>query len=324
MVFWKTYPIQNIIKKSFNNKSFTDLSFERPNIQSPTGYAYEVLNEQNKKVLTEIHQFLKTHFGSPPNTPVLDIPVDKLLNEKDIILYLSDKTGQIAGCIRYHYLGQFISDNNQEIYCEDCFCIHPEWRKKGVGDYLLTQLHIYVNKNNIPYSMFLKEGRPLSIINPPFYSGVYVYKKLEPTNAFNIINLSIENAYKLIDIYLAFNKMFVIRNSNSQNQIWKLYRKDYYSILVCFQDTYQRFEENNKQQKIGWITALFESPNIPDSIRESILNELADSMHKEFDYIWSNNFSNNISDWKVDGPFHWYLYQWTTNISIKKNYCILN
>jgi hypothetical protein len=322
MVFWKTYPIQNIIKKTFNNTAFTDLSFERPDTSSPTGYKYEVLNEQNEKVLIEIQQFIKTHFGSPPNTPVLDIPVDNLLSNKDIILYVRNNNSQIVGCIRYHYLGKFVSDNNQEIYCEDCFCIHPTWRKKGVGDYLLTQLHIYVNKNNIPYSMFLKEGAQLSIMNPPFYSDVYVYKKLEPNSTSNIINVSIDKAYKLMDTYLAFNKMFVIRNSNSQNQIWKLYRKDYYNILVCFQDTYQRFEENNKQQKIGWITALFESPNIPDLIRTNALNQLADSMHKEFDYIWSNK--DCISKWKVDGPFHWYLYQWTTNISIKKNYCILN
>jgi GNAT superfamily N-acetyltransferase len=168
MVFWKTYP-KNIIKKAFNNATFTDLSFERPDIQTPTGYNYEILNKPHTKILTEIQKFIKTHFGSPPNTPVLDIPADKLLNEKDIILYVRDKTGHIAGCIRYHYLGQFISDKGQEIYCEDCFCIHPKWRKKGVGDYLLTQLHIYVNKNNIPYSMFLKEGAQLSIINPPFY-----------------------------------------------------------------------------------------------------------------------------------------------------------
>jgi GNAT superfamily N-acetyltransferase len=328
MVFWKTYPIQNIIKRLQNRDIFTDLQFERDSIKSPTGCKFEILNISDSNSLQEIQSFIKTHFGSPPTTPILDIPVDTLLGEKDIILYVRDKTGIIAGCVRYHYLGNFISSNDEDIYCEDCFCIHPNWRKKGVGDYLLTQLHIYVNKNNIPYSMFLKEGPPLSISNIPFYSGLYVYKKVEPTTQSNkIINLSIPSAYKLIDIFRQFNNTFIIRNEKSNNQVWKLYKKDIHSILVCFQDTYQHIEENNKKQKIGWATAWFESSELPDNIREEASNILANSMYKKFDYIWMNKvWVNNYgkgTNWKIDGPFHWYLYQWTSSISIKKNYCIL-
>lgn len=320
MVFWKTYPIKNIIKRIQNKDRFTELIFERENINSPTGYNYEVVKSIDYKILKEIQIFIKTNFGSPPNTPVLDIPINILLNDNDIILYVRDKTGIIAGCIRYHYLGEFI----QEIYCEDCFCIHPNWRKKGVGDYLLTQLHMYVNKNNIPYSMFLKEGTPLTMINIPFYSGIYVYKKVEQSiNPKNIINLSIESAYKLIDIFKELDdNLFIIRNNKSKNQIWKLYKNNTYIVLACFQNTYQTFEEE-KKQKIGWITAWFESPNMTDNIREEASNILADSMYNEFDYIWSNKLFTSGNKWKVDGPFHWYLYQWTTNISIKRNYCIL-
>jgi hypothetical protein len=324
MVFWKTYPIKNIVKRIQNKDVFIDLEFEKESIESPTGYKYKLLNKLDFNLILEIKLFIKTHFGS---YPILDIPTDKLVNEKDIILYVRDKTGIIAGCIRYHYLGQFVSSNNEEIYCEDCFCIHPNWRKKGVGDYLLTQLHIYVNKNNIPYSIFLKEGPPLSMINIPFYSGLYVYKKLEPAiQPKNIINISIKSAYKLMDIFKEFNNMFIIRNEKSNNQIWKLYKKDKHYILVCFQDTYQIFEEN-KNQKIGWVTAWFESPNLPDNIREEASNILADSMYKEFEYmwmnkVWVNNYGKGVN-WKIDGPFHWYLYQWTTCISINKNYCIL-
>lgn len=325
MVFWKTYPIKNIIKRIKNTNTFIELEFERENIESPTGYKYEILDRLDYKILKELQVYIKTYFGS---YPILDIPIDKILGEKDIVLYVRDNTGIIAGCIRYHYLGQFLSSNNEDIYCEDCFCIHPKWRKKGVGDYLLTQLHIYVNKNNIPYSMFLKEGPPLTMINIPFYSGLYVYKKLEKIQeSQHIVSLSIQSAYKLIDIFKEFNNLFIVRNEKSNNQVWKLYKKDKYNILVCFQDTYQIFEENTKQQKLGWVTAWFESPDLPDNIREEASNILADSMYKEFDYIWMNRlWVNNYgkgTNWKIDGPFHWYLYQWATNISIKTNYCIL-
>jgi hypothetical protein len=95
--------------------------------------------------------------------------------------------------------------------------------------------------------------------------------------------------------------------------------------MACFQDTYQIFEENGKQKKIGWITAWFESPNISNTFREEASTYLADSMYNIFDYIWANKKWTGISNsWKEDGPFNWYLYQWATSISPKKSYCIMN
>jgi hypothetical protein len=332
MVFWKNYPlIKNYFTKSYFTKSrFLDLLFERDTIQSPTGKNAIFINNSNTYRLNNIQLFIKTYFGSPSNTPILDIPIDKLLSEKDHILYVTDIDNNIVGCIRYHYIGNFISDRNQDIYCEDCFCIHPKWRKKGVGEYLLTTLHNYVNKKNIPYSIFLKEGSPLNIFNLPFYSSIYVYKNpIKPINTVNIINLSIEDAYKLVEIFRELNPdTFIILNKYSKNQIWKMYKKNNYFVLVCFQDTYQIIEDKNKKQKqkIGWITAWIESPNITDSISEDASNALVDSMYSNYDYIWINKewITKNQTNWNIDGPFHWYLYQWTTSISIKKNYCLLN
>jgi hypothetical protein len=231
-----------------------------------------------------------------------------------------------VGCIRYHYLGIFVTNNSQEIYCEDCFCIHPNWRKKGLGDYLLTKLHIFVNKNNIPYSMFLKEGPKLSIINEPFYSGLYVFRETKKSEIKNITSLTITQAYSLMDIFREFNRnLFVIRNNRSKNQHWKLYQKDTNKILVCFQDAYQRFDENGKIKKIGWITGWFESSNVTDNFREEASKELSDSMYELFNYIWANSkWVGKHSEWKIDGYFNWYLYQWTSNINIKSSYCILN
>ena len=303
MVFWKNVPI------CINNSNiFTDLQFKKENIPFP----FEAHVADNIVTIKEIKNFIKINFGGQ-HKPVLDIPEEKLYGEKDIILYV--KNINIIGCIRYHYIGIFV---DKEIYCVDCFCIHPLWRKRGVGDYLLTTLHIYCNRKNIPHSLFLKEGIHLPIIHEPFYSGLYVYRKTE-NRANHIISLTTKNAYKLIDIFCTFNPIFIIKNITA-DQSWKLYQNGIYKVLACIQDTYQYVDG----KKMGWITGWIESP-ITDEHREEALRQITDSMYGTFDYIWGNKkWAGNSKEWKLDGQFHWYLYQWTTSIRIDNSYCILN
>jgi GNAT superfamily N-acetyltransferase len=324
-MFWTSYPILNIIHANFNKDIFRELIFERENIRSPTGIEGEMIERSSNKI-KDVREFLIKYFGKPPQTPILDIPEDRLLGEKDYMLVVRDNEKNIVGCIRYHYLGIFVTGNNQDIYCEDCFCIHPKWQKKGIGDYLLTKLHIFVNKNNIPYSMFLKEGQKLSIINEPFYSGIYVFRKTKQLEIKNILSLTVIQAYTLMDIFREFNSnLFIIRNNKSINQHWKLYKKDRSKVLACFQDAYQRFEENGQIKKIGWCTGWIESPGITDKFRNEASRELCDSMCNEFNYIWMNKeWIGNSNEWKIDGPFNWYTYQWASCINIKNCYCILN
>jgi hypothetical protein len=326
MVFWTTYPLSNIIQAKFNKNIFKSQIFNKESIESPTGINVIIISKNHNEIfIPKIKEFIKNNFGSPPNTPILDIPENQLLGNKDHILFLKDTYNNIIGCIRYHYLGIFITSNNEEIYCEDCFTVKKDWRKKGVGDYLLTQLHIYVNKNNIPYSMFLKEGRNLTIIHSPVYTGLYVFRNLESYYSKNVLSLSIYHAYKIMDLFGELNRIFIIRNFKSTNQFWKLYKKDTYTVLVCFQDAYQSFKEKGEIKKICWATAWIESPNMIDKYREEASRELSALMYPEFDYVWMNKeWTGNDNTWKIDGFFHWYTYQWTTYLNINKSYCILN
>jgi len=325
-MFWKTYPIEVLTHINLGSEPFKSLVFDKEHIESPTCVEYAVINTFNELLLKEIRIFLINNFGKPPRTPTLDIPESELLGEKDHILYVRDIDKNLVGCIRYHYIGKFITSKNEPIYCVDCFCIHSRWRGKGVGDYLLTQLHNYVNKNKIHYSVFLKEGRQLSIVHTPHYSSSYVYRKLVQKESPSTQVLTNLEAYRLIDIFREFNnQLFVVRNLKTRNQIWKLYKNQGSKVLVCFQDTWQRFKEGGKLQKIGWITAWIETPNITDNIREEASLELADSMFGTYDYMWINKewINNGSTSWQTDGSFHWYLYQWATSISIKKSYCLL-
>ena len=333
MVFWNTYPLYNVIQSKFNREMFKSQIFYKEALLSPTGVESIIVRQgQNDRYVVNICDFLRANFGNPPKTPILDIPESKLLCMKDHILILKDIDKNIIGCIRYHYLGVFVTNENEEIYCVDCFCINKKWREKGVGDYLLTQLHIYVNKHNIPYSLFLKEGRNLSIVHNPLYTGTYVYRQLEATTLVeNVKVLTTTQAYRVMDLFreLSFG-MFIIRNILSTNQIWKLYTKDMYKVLVCFQNAYQRFEEDKKMKRIVWATAWIESPNMTDDIREEASKVLSDTMYPEFDYVWmnkewvGNTFLAKDSIWLTDGPFHWYSYQWTSCVTPKRSYCILN
>lgn len=129
MVFWKNYPFLKFIENFYNLNRFKDISFEKNELKSPTGIHAELIT-YHSPLKIYIRQFLKTYFGNPPSTPILDIPENELIQINDYILLLRDNQSNIIGCIRYHYMGQFISDKKQPIYIVDCFCIHPQWRKK--------------------------------------------------------------------------------------------------------------------------------------------------------------------------------------------------
>lgn len=331
--FWKTYPLSLIFESKLNNDVFLSQEFERSQPYLSSDYSYKIISGLqliNAEQITEIRQFIKTYFGSPPKTPILDIPEQYLLLPEDYIILIKHiESNNIVGCIRYHYLGQFITSNSEQMYCIDCFCIHPEFRKKGLGDFLLTKLHCLVNSNKMPFSLFLKEGPQLSIIHTPLYSSTYFYRKLTPISnpLKNIHSLSPQIATRLIHIFREFTpNLFVIINVNSHNQQWLLYKEGLKMILTCFQDTFQWFlDDNSKKNKILWCTGWFESPNITDDCREEAATQLSDYFSHKFQYVWINKVwcNSNSNIWKEDGAFHWYTYQWCSALKIQKSYCIM-
>jgi GNAT superfamily N-acetyltransferase len=287
MVFWKSH-----------TKSI---------LESPTGFPSEY-------DLT-VTDFLHAHFRIHP-----DVVYHPSFKEDDIILTVRD-TEKLVGCIRYRCI-----DIEKQIHLVDCFCIHPEWRGKGVGDYLLHDLHHRMKDK--PYAIFLKEGAPLPI--PSYYTSMYVYRHILKQTVSNVSDISISLAYQLMEIYGQFRPFFKIARPSS-NQQWRLYKNEHHNILACVQDTYQTLHE----KKMGWITAWIESPGITDTIREDASYQL--SQVNEFDMIWMDwnwitkyptkyptNDTKYPITWTIDGPFHWYTYQWTPELSIDRSYCFIH
>ena len=317
MVFWSSYPC--II--GWNRDQFRSEIITKPSIVSPTGRGAERLIS----IITakEIRSFLRSHFGDPPRTPLLDLSESELLHPMDHLFLVRDQSDQIAGTIRYHYIGEFITSD--KVYVVDAFCIHPKWRKRGVGDYLLTTLHRYANERGIPYAIFLKEGAPLSIFHRPMYTGWYRYRRLTKHVEHKcLIDLTIAQAYRIMDIYRSIRpNMMMIRNDQTPNQIWKWFRKDGDHILIGIQDTHQRIE-TDQIKYIGWITTWIESPLVTEERRAEAADAVADQLFPIFDYLWINEkWIGSSNMWKRDGAFHWYTYQWSTCVSLDVSYSMM-
>jgi len=303
---------------------------EKEQLPSPTGVD-AILVTSPTSVATEIREYLRNYFGNPPHTPVLDIPESQLLGPTDYIFLAREKGGRLVGTVRYRYVGELMNDSTTDsvpsIHRVDAFCIHPDWRKKGVGDYLLTELQRYATANGRPYAMFLKEGYYLPIMRNPIYSGHYVFRRLSTQQASpHVRTLSVEQSYRFLDIYhRIYPQVCIIRNKNGV-QHWRLYKKGYHMILACFQDTYQRIDKD----RMGWCTAWLESSVVTEEIREEAAIALTNTL-PSFDYVWmnkrwtgKNSLSNKNGVWTDDGTFHWYTYQWSTNCVMDISMCLLD
>jgi GNAT superfamily N-acetyltransferase len=276
---------------------------DRSQIESPTGTPAILMKDAQ-----EVQHFLLTYFRLHPDV-MFDIPVNELQCIKDTVLTIYHHT-TLVGCIRYHHI-------DADIRIVDCFCVHPEWRGKGVGDYLLHELHHMMH--HTPKAIFIKEGSPLPIIS--LYSSTYVYCEL--TNCKSspyVTTIPLQLAHKLMDIHQQFRPFFMLR-STTHNQTWKLYKRYGSHILCCVQNTYQRLCE----KKIGIIKAWIESPGITDAMRIEASYQLSDSMYPQFDMIWMDaQWINTYGDkWIQDGPFYWYTYQWKCPISVGRSYCFM-
>jgi hypothetical protein len=250
------------------------------------------------KSLTE---FLEQFFGSPPITlnPILD-------PSNEIILFVQEEN-QIVASIRYKYTGRF---DKEPIHVIDCFCIHPSKRKTGLATKLLAALHKYTNDRDLKYSLFLKEGRSLPY-QEPLYSSAYVFRRIVgPLKD----SLSPPKAERLVRAYRAFRpEMLWIYDVCNTNQRWFFWKEGLRFVLFCIQNARQTFRGGS----VGWITALIASEPVPWQPFESLVDGSG------YDWIWMDQVwvpEDTPVSWTQDGPFHWYAYQWSTNLPKNRFY----
>ena len=240
--------------------------------------------------IPELTTFLTTYFGDVHH-PVLK-PILRPSGQ-ELILYTKTTQG-IQASIRYKYAGTF---EGQPIYLIDCFCAKE--RKTGMASQLLAALH--VKTEQIPYSLFLKEGRPV-IGQTALYTSMYMYRKRRPTINF-CFPLNNREAYALVNAYRRIHKdLFWLVNADNPNQHWYLWKQGTLWSLACFQDSFQEKEG----ERIGWMTAFLGNTGAG-------IEALTDAC--PFPWIWADHqWITELEQWSLDGPFQWYNYRWTTSL----------
>lgn len=307
MVFWSSRSWWS--RCQWNPGRFRSSPLSPQSIPSPTGYPAERVTEPSQ--VSEVVRFLRAHFGSPPRTPLLDLSETTLLGPRDYLWMVRDTEG-IVGTLRYHFIGTMV----EPIYMVDSFCIHPRWRRKGVGDFLLNELHRYANQHRMPNALFLKEGQP---IHPfPLYTGVYVFRKVEAGPHPHLRALSSNEAERRMDHFQSvYPNVLLIRRPGLP---WYLYQQGEHWIMICIQDTYQRMPDG---ARIAWITGWIERPGTTDALRAAASEEALFSQFGKAAYLWTNRaWVGGSSAWTADGPFHWYTYQWNTSATMNPSYLI--
>lgn len=241
--------------------------------------------------IPSITTFLTTYFGDAHH-PVLKPVLTP--SSQELILYTRTPNKSIQATIRYKYAGTF---EGQSIYLIDCFCAKE--RKTGVASQLLAALH--VNTEQRPYALFLKEGRPIPG-QTALYSSYYLYRRRKPTIE-SCLSLNSEKAYALVNAYRRVHKdLCWLANVDNPNQHWRLWKRELFWSLACFQDSFQEKDG----ERIGWMTAFV--GNTADGV-EALVDACP------FPWIWADQCWITESDhWSLDGPFHWYTYRWTTSL----------
>jgi GNAT superfamily N-acetyltransferase len=331
-MFWCDYPWWNHLGRI---APFQSCLFERSPVPSPDALLRRLVapvTATDTVLLSSVCLFLSTHFSTHPR---LSFTPDTLLGTGDTLFVLLRKN-RIVGTLRYHFIGNLSRpDGPIPIHLVDAFCIHPDERKKGIGAYLLAELHRYANKHQMPYALFLKEGPALPILPLPLYSGCYAYARLpvplhgpsflDPSKV-QVISFTAQQAHRLVSVYRTCQPhTLIITHPTTPNQCWRGYRRGPISILACIQDAHQ---EMGPGQRMGWVTVWLESPMTSDSDRRMASRLLFQDI-TEYAWIWidrrwtGDSVDDPSSPWRADGGFHWYTYQFTSGLSMNAGYGIM-
>ena len=323
-MFWSEYPWW---KHLLYNTPFSSFPIDRPPVPLPSGTTlltlqYTSPSSDLEHILPATCEFLYHHFARTIAHPRLTYTPDTLLGPHDLLLVLLQKGSYphpvIAGTLRYHLVGTF-QHTDKPVSLVDAFCIHPTWRGKGLGAFLLATLHRTANQQGRPYALFLKEGTPLPYPVRPALSGQYVYRELSPLSPLSslpLLSLSPCQAHCWMRLYLqSFPSTFLGLPPPSPpsppSQHWFAYASPTASILVCVQDAHQVW----KGGRIGWTTVWLETPTVTPFLRYAVSNALSYVVAPYYQWLWLERRwvgEPMGPEWIEDGAFHWYSYQWAT------------
>jgi GNAT superfamily N-acetyltransferase len=134
-----------------------------------------------------ICEFLSEYFQITQNS-ICCLPVERLTRgiQSDWIVLVAREGNKIIGTVISRLLGSLVfqiqmdSEQKQSRFSSadyiDFFCVHPDYRKSGVGSELLKQIDFYASERGRPIHFFQKEITPLFVI-PPLWHGTYIFRE---------------------------------------------------------------------------------------------------------------------------------------------------
>lgn len=130
--------------------------------QSPTGISYRLCTIVNA---AEYTAFLKANYCPPDQEARLKVPPEIIVAEiqANVLtgIEVRSQTNQLVGVVFSRLLGYIGSESTRLI---TWFCIAPEWRKKGLADYMLFAIYEASRPTNIFW--FRNDGLARSIAPP--------------------------------------------------------------------------------------------------------------------------------------------------------------
>lgn len=244
--------------------------------------------------LSSLSEFLHRFFSNSMNYSC-SVPISLLQNpnwEIYVVLY----NNQIIGSIVRKWISNLhvfqVKWPNAAIV--DYFCVHPSWKKKGIGRWLLYTLHnstLHSNKGPIPPHLILWEG--IQPLYPPISIGMFLSK-----------------------ICLASSP--ILKSIPLTKEIWNLASNS--------KSIWNEFVPNGKEISVWKPLASNDFVIVWDSFHSSAYGPIGIVLSGSFEAIQqlSNSKSywgvllvpksnldflkNTHNSWSFDSPYHWIAY----------------
>ncbi len=294
----------------------------------PAGCQVAVANADVDLQIVMFLQFLHQHY----NTNSRGVPPISTLNAKQvadlhlrpILCHLPDSPTSLAGCISSQPAGRICRSGTCSAFpirLITNFCVHPKFRKKGVGSRLLQAVWADIRQLGEDAAIFLKEGSPLLAAGLPIASGRWVYRfcaggGTTAAAQTQICQIAAADAEHILIDYASREPRSLYNFYNSPASCQTLlyeYKGLRGSILTAFTPAFQDHPSNKRP--IIYQTGFYEKGQILEQERLTAARAISEYVGGQLGgaWIWCDiSFINGRVQppWQLDGPYYYYAFNW--------------
>jgi hypothetical protein len=297
--------------------------------------------------IADFLHFLTDHYNTnnKSNAPISTLNAKQVadLHLRPILLRLPavahPASRPLAGCISSQPAGRICRSATSSAFpirLITNFCVHPNFRKQGIGSRLLTAVWSDTNQLGEDATIFLKEGAPLLSAGLPLFSGRWVYRfcstttSQQPTQIRQIVDadvaehLLIDYSQTVSDPFknkCVYNSYIGAARRPSQTLLYE-YKGLRGSILTAFTPAFQDHPSNRRP--IYYQTGFYEKGEIMEIERLAAARAISEYVGGVLGgaWIWCDvSFINGrvSPPWLADGPYYYYAFNWEAGEGICGN-----